>query len=78
MLTRKQVRGLTFIVTDRGPMKRWQWIIKRADDQLCQCGEIQNAVYLRRCRLVADGTGRSPEQVWSDKEWCAAVVDFLV
>lgn len=75
--TRKQLRGLTFIVTDRGPMKRWQWIIKRADHQLCQCGQIQNAVHLMRCQLVADGVGRSLEQVWEDREWCAAVVDFL-
>ena len=75
--TRKQLRGLAFITTDRGPMKRWQWVIKRADSQMCQCGEIQNAVHLRRCQLVADGAGRSPEQVWVDKEWCAALVDFL-
>ena len=75
--TRKQLRGLTFIITDRGPMKRWQWVIKRADDPFCQCGEIQNAVHLTRCRLVADGAGRSLEQVWKDKEWCGAVVDLL-
>ena len=58
--TRKQLKGLTFIVTDRGPMKWWQWVIKRADNPFCQCGEIQNAVHLMRCRLVADGEGRSP------------------
>ena len=75
--TRKQLRGLTFIITDRGPMKRWQWVIKRADDPFCRCGEIQNAVHLTRCRLVADGEGRSPEQVWEDREWCQAVAEFL-
>ena len=75
--TRKQLRGLTFIITDRGPMKRWQWVIKRADDPFCRCREIQNAIHLTRCRLVADGKGRSPEQVWEDKEWCEAVVEFL-
>ena len=75
--TRKQLRGLTFIITDRGPMQRWQWVIRRADDPFCQCGEIQNAIHLTRCRLVADGAGRSLEQVWEDREWCAAVVDFL-
>ena len=26
--TRKQLRGLSFIITDRGPMKRWRWIIR--------------------------------------------------
>ena len=75
--SRKQLRGLTFIITDRGPMKRWQWVIKRADAPFCQCGEIQNAIHLTRCRLVADGAGRSLEQVWEDREWCEAVVDFL-
>ena len=75
--TRKQLKGLTYIVTDRGPMKRWQWVIKRADNPFCQCGEIKNAIHLTRCRLVADGAGRSLEQVWEDREWCAAVVDFL-
>ena len=29
------------------------------------------------CKLVADGAGRSLEQVWEDREWCAALVDFL-
>ena len=75
--TRKQLRGLSFIVTDRGPMKRWQWVIGRAEEQTCQCGEIQNAVHLRRCRLVADGAGRSMEQCWKDREWCGELVDFL-
>ena len=75
--TRRQVKGLTFITTDRGPMKHGQWIMKRADNPFCQCGEIQNAVHLMRCRLVVDGKGRRPEQVGEDREWCQAVVDFM-
>ena len=75
--TRKQLRGLCFIVTDRGPMKRWLWVIGRAEEQTCQCGEIQNAVHLRACRLIGDGAGRSIEQCWKDSEWCEKVVDFL-
>ena len=74
---RKQLKGLTFIVTDRGPMKWWQWVIKRADNPFCQCGEIQNAVHLTRCYLVTHGKGKSPEQVGEDREWCQMVVDFL-
>ena len=66
--TRKQLQGLTFITTDRGPIKRWQWIIGRTEHQLCPCGEIQNVVHLRRCRMVADGAGRSIEQCWVDRE----------
>ena len=75
--TRKQLRGLTFIITDRGPMKRWQCVIKQANNPCCRCGEIQNAVHLTRCRLVADRKGRSTEQIGEDKEWCQAVVEFL-
>ena len=75
--SRKQLRGLSFVVTDRGPIKRWLWLIGRAEDPMCQCGEIQNAVHLRRCRLVADGLGRSIEQCWNDREWCEALVNFL-
>ena len=75
--TRKQLRGLAFITTDRGPMKRWLAIIGRSADQACRCGEIQNAVYLRKCPLVGDGKGRSIQECWKDKEWCEAVVDFL-
>ena len=75
--TRKQVRGLSFVITDRGPMKRWLSIIGRSADQTCRCGEVQNAVHIRRCPLVGDGKGRSIEEVWKDKEWCGAVVDFL-
>ena len=75
--SRKQLRGLSFIVTDRGPMKRWLWVIGRAEEQTCPCGEIQNAVHLRRCQLVANGAGRSMEQCWEDKEWCGELVDFL-
>ena len=75
--SRKQLKGLTYIVTDRGPMKWWQWVIKRADNPFCQCGAIQNAVHLIRCHLVADGNGRSLAQVEEDTEWCQLVVDFL-
>ena len=74
---RKQLKGLTYIVTDRGPMKWWQWVIKRADNPFCQYGETQNAVHLMRCKLVVDGKGRSPEQVGEDREWCQVVVDSL-
>ena len=75
--SRKQVKGLTFVVTDRGPMKRWLAIIGRSPQNTCQCGEIQNAVHLRRCHLIGDGKGRSVEECYTDRAWCEAVVDFL-
>ena len=35
-------------------------------------------VHLRRCKLVADGKGRSLEEVQLDMEWCEALVNSLV
>lgn len=75
--TRRQVKALTYIVTDRGPMKRWLFIIGRSAEQLCRCGEIQNAAHLRRCHLLDNGRQRSIEECWKDQEWCEAVADFL-
>ena len=75
--TKKAVKGLTYITTDRGPMKRWLTVIGREQSDLCSCGEIQNAVHLRRCRLVGDGKGRSMEECQRDVEWLEAVVDLL-
>ena len=75
--TRRQVKALTYVVTDRGPLKRWLFIIGRSAEQQCQCGETQNAVHLRRCSLVGDKKGRSLEECWKDQEWCEAVADFM-
>ena len=75
--TRKAVKGLIYLITDRGPMQRWLKVIGRSEGDLCECGEIQNAVHLRRCGLVGDGKGRSIEECQQDMEWCKAVADFL-
>ena len=75
--TRRQVKALTYVVTDRGPLKRWLFVIGRSAEQLCQCGEIQNATHIRRCHLIGDKKGRSIEECWKDQEWCEAVADFL-
>ena len=66
--SRKAVKGLAFMVTDRGPLRRWLWILGRAQEPTCDCGEIQNAVHMRRCRLVGDGRGGSIEEVMEDRE----------
>lgn len=76
--SRKAVRGLTYVVTDKGPLKRWLKVIQRSQEDKCSCGEVQNAVHLRRCNLVGDGKGRSVEECQRDMEWCEAVVDFLI
>lgn len=75
--SRRQVKALSYIITDRGPLKRWLFIIGRSAEQQCQCGEVQNAVHLRKCPLVGDTKGRSLEECWRDREWCGAVADFL-
>ena len=74
--SRKAVRGLTYITTDRGPLKRWLKFIGRSQEDKCSCGEIQNAVHLRRYSIVGDGRGRSMEECQQDMEWCEAVADF--
>jgi len=35
---REEVRGLTYLYTDRGPMKAWLFQIGRAEDPFCECG----------------------------------------
>lgn len=65
----KSVKGLTYIVTDRG---RWLKTIGRKEDDRCDCGSVQNAAH-----LVGGGEGRTEEQCWDDQEWCRAVADFL-
>ena len=75
--SRRQVKALTYLVTDRGPMRRWLWVIGRSQEQECQCGEVQNAVHLRKCRLIRDGEGRSIEQAMKDSAWCEEVALFL-
>ena len=66
------------MVTDRGPLKRWLWIIGRLQEQTCPCREIQNAVHVCRCRLIGDGKGRSLEESMEDRVWCEEVADFLM
>ena len=75
--SRKAVRGLVFVTTDRGPLKSWLKVIGRSQDDKCQCGEVQNAVHVRRCVLVGDGKGRTMEECQQGMEWCEAVADFL-
>ena len=74
---RQSVKGLTYIVTDRGPMRAWQKVIGRREDNLCDCGRIQNAVHLLCCPLIGDGKGRTLEECMEDSEWCRKVADFL-
>lgn len=78
MWSKKVLKGFVYVSTDRGPMKSWLKVIGRSQDDLCECGEVQNAVHLRECRLVGDGKGRTLAQCQQDMEWCEAVADFLL
>ena len=40
---REALRGLTYITTGRGPLRRWLWAIGRAECDKCECGIAQNA-----------------------------------
>lgn len=74
---RQSLKGLTYIVTDRGLLKRWLWVIGPAEDDKCECGVAQNAAHLLRCSLVGDGKGRTVEEAMEDREWCRAIAEFL-
>lgn len=55
---RNALKSLTYVTTDRGPLKACLHKIGRAADDKCTCGEPQNAVHILRCPEVADGKGR--------------------
>ncbi|KAF8416347.1 hypothetical protein EV426DRAFT_686810 [Tirmania nivea] len=77
---REALRGLTYMVTDRGPQRWWLHKVGRADDSSCGlCGEglAQNAAHLLRCPGVADGKGREWEQIWEDPEWCEKLAEAV-
>ncbi|KAF8418326.1 hypothetical protein EV426DRAFT_700547 [Tirmania nivea] len=77
---REALRGLTYMVTDRGPQRWWLHKVGRADDSSCGlCGEgvAQNAAHLLSCPGVADGKGREWEQIWEDPEWCEKLAEAV-
>ena len=59
------------------PTKVVMKAIGKVEDDKCECGEIQNAVQLRRCRFIGDGKGRTLEEVGRDQGWYRAVAGFL-
>lgn len=74
---REALRGLTYITTDRSPLKRWLWVIGRAGDGKCDCSIAQNAVHMMGCLLVGDGKDRTLEEARRDPEWCREVARLL-
>jgi len=43
---RDEVRGLTYLHMDKGPMRHWLFKIGKAEDPRCECGGVQNAAHL--------------------------------
>jgi len=74
------LRGLVYMVTDKGPQQQWLWEIGKVDTQWCVCDgwTPQNAAHLFDCQWVGDGKGRRFEMIWGDEEWCEAVVRFIM
>jgi len=77
--SRWALRGLTYMVTDKGPQAQWMKTIGKTDDARCVCDgwTPQNAAHLYRCPWVGDGKGRTREQIFEDEEWCEEVARFL-
>ena len=43
----------------------------------CEQGVVQNAAHILRCETVADGKGRTREQIEADPDFCREVFKFL-
>ena len=73
---RDELRGLTYLHTDRGPQRAWLHKIGRAEDPRCTCGEVQNAAHLLVAGCVG-GKKRVWEDIWQDRSFCGEVARFL-
>jgi len=76
----RALKGLVYMITDKGPQRQWMWEIGKCEEQWCGCDKwtAQNAAHLMRCSWVGDGKGREWEAIWGDEEWCEAVADFIM
>jgi len=73
---RDEVRGLTYLHTDKGPLKAWLFKIGKAEDPFCGCGKIQNAAHIMASGCVG-GVQRRWEDIWTDRKFCGEVTKFL-
>ena len=78
-VVRVAVRGLTYMVTDKGPQRQCLKEIGKTEDSRCVCDNwtTQNAAHLQRRPCIEDENGRSLDQTGQDEEWCAEVARFL-
>ena len=73
---RDELRELTYLHTDKWPMRAWLHKIGVVDDPFCACGATQNAARLMEGTCVG-GRRRKWEDIWTDREFWAEVVRFL-
>jgi len=73
--TRQAIRGLTYMVTDKGPQAQWLKEIGKVEDARCVYDgwTPQNAAHLYECPWVGDGKRRTRELAMKDERWCEAV-----
>ena len=76
----RAVKGLVYMVADKGPQRQWMWEIGKSEESWCVCDgwTAQNAAHLLGCSWVGDGKGRTCDQIWEDEKWCEAVADFIM
>ena len=76
----RAVKGLVYMVTDRGPQQQWVYEVGKSEEPWCVCDgwTPQTAAHLLSCPWVGDGKGRTSEQLWGDEEWCEKVADFIM
>ena len=63
--SRWAIRGLTYMVTDKGPQAQWLKTIGKVEDAsyVCDGWTPQNAAHLYECPWVGDGRGRTREMI---------------
>ena len=67
---RTELKGLTYLHTDRGPMKAWLHKIGKAENPFCICGHILRSG-------CVGGKRREWKDIWAGREFCAEVAGFL-
>jgi len=73
---RKELRGLTYLHMDKGPMKAWLYKIGKAENPFCIWGQTQNSAHILKSGCVG-GKRREWKDIWTDREFCAEVAGFL-
>jgi len=78
--SRWAIRGLAYMITDKGPQAQWMRTIGKTEDASCVCDgwTPQNAAHLYQCPWVGDGRGRTRELILKDEKWCEEVARFLM